>query len=110
MAHGSVLKVLLDYSDTDVGNTSHLGTVLHTILRRPLPYKNYEEALDLMLESTSKVKLKSIINLKDSLDNTALHYATQFWPQTIVKSLLEIGANIGLKNIYEEVPINRYVR
>jgi ankyrin repeat protein len=41
------------------------------------------------------------------LGNTALHYATQMWPQTVVRSLLEIGANIGLKNIYEEVAINR---
>ena len=73
-----------------------------------MPYKNYEDALNLLLESTgSKSKLKEIINLKDSLGNTALHYATQFWPQTVVRELLELGANIGLKNIYDEVPINR---
>ena len=77
-------------------------------IRKPLPYKNYEDALNLLLESTdAKNKLKEIINLKDSLGNTALHYATQFWPQTVVRELLELGANIGLKNIYGEVPINR---
>ena len=41
------------------------------------------------------------------MGNTALHLATQFWPQSVVKSLLELGANIGLKNNLQEVPINR---
>ena len=41
------------------------------------------------------------------MGNTALHLATQFWPQSVVKSLLELGANIGLKNNLHEVPINR---
>ena len=107
MAQGSVLKVLLEYFDTDITICGELGNVLHTILRKPLPTKNYDEALELMLESGTRHKLRTIINLKDSLDNTALHYATQFWPQSVVRTLLEMGANIGLKNIYEEVPIDR---
>ena len=41
------------------------------------------------------------------MGNTALHLATQYWPQSVVKSLLELGANIGLKNNLQEVPINR---
>ena len=41
------------------------------------------------------------------MGNTALHLATQFWPQSVAKSLLELGANIGLKNNLHEVPINR---
>ena len=36
-----------------------------------------------------------------------MHYATQFWPSEVSKELLELGANIGLKNIYEEVAINK---
>jgi hypothetical protein len=27
------------------------------------------------------------------------------WPQSVVRHLLESGANIGVKNIYDEVPI-----
>jgi hypothetical protein len=27
------------------------------------------------------------------------------WPQSVVRLLLESGANIGVKNIYDEVPI-----
>ena len=29
----------------------------------------------------------------------------QMWPQTVVRWLLECGANIGMKNIYDEVPV-----
>ena len=31
--------------------------------------------------------------------------AFQLWPQSVVRQLLEFGANIGMKNIYEEVPV-----
>jgi hypothetical protein len=27
------------------------------------------------------------------------------WPQSVVRTLLEFGANIGMKNIYDEVPV-----
>ena len=54
--------------------------------------------------------------MQDKLGNTALHLATQFWPQTgikmrgefsAVKSLLDLGANISLKNDFGEVPIEK---
>ena len=48
-----------------------------------------------------------MINLKDKMGNTALHLATQSWPESVVKSLLELGANIGIKNKLREVPIER---
>ena len=41
------------------------------------------------------------------MGNTALHLATQSWPESVVKSLLELGANIGIKNKLREVPIER---
>ena len=44
---------------------------------------------------------------RDSLDNTALHYATQRWPEEAVTALLELGANIGIKNYLREIPISR---
>lgn len=106
-AHGNVIKVLLDHDKTDIQVTGDFGTVLHTLLSKPLPQKKYEDALDQVLGSSQAKRLKNIINLQDRLGNTALHHATQYWPQTIVKALLELGANIGLKNDLDEVPIHR---
>ena len=107
-AHGNVLQVLLDHDKTDLTVvTEECKTVLHSILSKPLPMKNYDQALDLMLSSKKVSKLKAIINMKDKLGNTALHYATQNWPQSVVKSLLKLGANIGLKNDLDEVAIDR---
>ena len=107
-AHGNVLKLLLAHEKTDICVSGEHGTVLHSILSKPLPQKLYEEALQLILSSDqAPTKLRSIINLTDKNGNTALHLATQFWPQSIVKSLLELGANIGLKNNLDEVPISR---
>ena len=106
-AHGNVLKTLLNHDKTDLCVSGDHGTLLHSILAKPLPQKTYEEALQEILSSDNFRKLRSIINLKNKNGNTALHLATQFWPQSVVKSLLELGANIGLKNNLEEVPINR---
>ncbi len=50
--------------------------------------------------------VRAIINKRDVLRNTALHYATQFWPQETVRKLLELGANIGMKNHWDEIPIS----
>ena len=33
----------------------------------------------------------------DRMGNTPLHYATQMWSQSVVRMLLERGANIGMK-------------
>merc|ERR1719483_643583 len=51
--------------------------------------------------------MKSIINKKDDRSNTALHYATQKWSQATVRNLLELGANIGIKNHWDEIPISK---
>jgi len=110
-AQGDVLKTLLNHGKTEICIYGDMGTILHYILNTPLPHrpqKDYELALQQMLSSGSNLtKFRSIINLKDKMGNTALHLATQFWPQSVVKSLLELGANIGLKNNLQEVPINR---
>ena len=45
--------------------------------------------------------------MQDLLGNTALHLATQRWPQQVVRRLLERGANIGLKNKWGETPISK---
>ena len=36
-----------------------------------------------------------IVNRKDNLGNTALHYATQKWNDKVVRDILELGANIN---------------
>ena len=50
-------------------------------------------------------ELINVVNLQDKMMNTALHYATQLWPQEVVRYVLELGANIGVKNVYDEVQI-----
>ena len=46
-----------------------------------------------------------LTNRRDDRDSTALHYATQKWSQATVRRLLELGANIGMRNVWEELPI-----
>ena len=46
-----------------------------------------------------------IVNKRDSSSNTSLHYATQKWSSDTIRALLEHGANIGMKNRWDEVPI-----
>lgn len=102
-----VMKVLFAHEGLDVSVRHEGSSVLHTVLRKPLINKNYERCLDVVLDKSPKKMLKEVINRKDTLGNTALHYATQMWPQTTSRRLLELGANIGLQNVYEEVPISR---
>ena len=40
---------------------------------------------------------REVINVLDRMGNTPLHYATQMWSQSVVRMLLERGANIGMK-------------
>ena len=107
MGHGPCLQVLLNHQKTDVRLSGEMGTILHTLLRKPLPHHDYEAAFECLQESTQFKKLRTVINQRDGLGNTALHYATQFWPQSVVLTLLELGSNIGLKNVYDEVPIDK---
>ncbi len=93
------------------------ATLLHCVLRRPMAgglslahrdmEERYEECLKVLLENSSlEGELKKIVNCADELGNTALHYATQLWPQsTTVRRLLELGANVGVKNALKEVPV-----
>lgn len=50
-------------------------------------------------------QILKIVNKRDHFENTALHYATQMWPQSVVRQLLEAGANIGMKNHWHETPV-----
>ncbi len=79
--------------------------VLHAILRRGDSSRNHEECLRYLLRQTKGIS--SIINKRDALLNTPLHYATQMWSQEVVRKLLEVGANIGMKNLWDDVPISK---
>ena len=41
--------------------------------------------------------IREVINVLDRMGNAPLHYATQMWSQSVVRMLLERGANIGMK-------------
>ena len=83
--------------------------------------KNYSKCLNVLLnknlassKSDSTVcsaaflkQIRLIINKRDSMHNTPLHYATLSWPQQTVRKLLNNGANVGMKNIREEIPLTR---
>ena len=49
--------------------------------------------------------LTKIVNKRDILGNTALHLATTKWTQDITTLLLRMGANVGMKNRWNQVPI-----
>ena len=58
------------------------------------------------MRQTRKSAIKPFLtNRRDDRDSTALHYATQKWSQATVRRLLELGANIGMRNVWQELPI-----
>eukprot|EP00096_Caligus_rogercresseyi_P013882 TRINITY_DN6471_c0_g1_i1.p1 TRINITY_DN6471_c0_g1~~TRINITY_DN6471_c0_g1_i1.p1 ORF type:complete len:967 (-),score=257.24 TRINITY_DN6471_c0_g1_i1:290-3190(-) len=117
-ARSDVIRVLAEREETDFGATCSNGeTVLHAILRKPFSGSlsekmDYESAWNVLCDlrsvyPTISPELSSVINRTDELLNTPLHYATQLWPSHVVRSLLEMGSNIGMKNIYGEIPVDR---
>jgi len=87
-------------------------TVLHCVLRSVTEgsEERYLKCLDVLLNDTDeefKEEIRKIVNKSDVNGNTALHYATEKWPNFITRSLLQNGANIGIKNIWDEIPISR---
>ena len=111
--NSAVLKVLKSYhADFTIVSLSTRETVLHKVLKKDDAFseENLEKSLKIILSDDDdgfKSQINRIINRKDLLGNTALHYATQRWSEDIVRLLLERGANIGIKNKWDEVPINK---
>ncbi len=84
--------------------------VLHCILKNggAENVQDYEECLKRILEDDLlRADVRKIMNKRDVLKNTPLHYATQLWSQNIIRHLLEAGANIGIKNLWEDIPITK---
>ena len=108
-----VLEVLLSDPRTDLGCIKHQTreSVLHLILKMEFeqsPQEAFRLCWKVIMSEKSQRRmeqLKKIINKKDGLGNTALHYATQKWSDTTVRNILDRGANIGIKNYWNEIPI-----
>ena len=85
-------------------------TVLHSVLKNG-DSEGYRRCLNIILSDNNteefKSAVKKIINRQDLNGNTALHYSTQQWPTAVTRSLLQHGANIGIKNDWGEIPISR---
>jgi len=110
-----VLEVLVKDPRTEllVEKSYTKETILHLILKMEFEqaskddYENCFRVLTSGSKTDTVRQISSIINKKDDLGNTALHYATQKWPETTVRKLLELGANIGIKNHWKEIPITK---
>jgi len=109
----AVLRVLKKHhANFTIVKKSTEETVLHRLLIKDdsNAVADTEECLKFLLsvdDDSFKIQIDKIINKRDLLGNTALHYATQRWPQSVVRILLERGANIGIKNQWGEIPINK---
>ena len=99
MKHGALFDC--SQSETD-------PTVLHAALRQTHPteipktkaYINY-----LLGDDETKEHVERIINRRDLIGNTPMHIAVQRWTQDVVKLLLERGANVGMRNDWNHVPV-----
>ena len=111
--HHKVLKVLSDYNANFSVTNATQETVLHLVLKMRSDTgtrENYQKCLDVLLSDSNPGvhnQMKTLINKKDDRGNTSLHYATQKWSQDTVRKLLELGANIGMKNLWDEIPISK---
>ena len=105
------IQLLINHKATvTVTNASTRENILHCVLKHGSDpsRRKYEQCLEYLLDSQEVAgALRSIVNKRDELKNTPLHYATRFWSQQVVRRLLEVGANIGMKNHWSEVPISR---
>ena len=89
-------------------NKDSLENVLHCLLKNGQEDNpGYGECIEFVLNNEELSQdISKIVNKRDAIKNTPLHYATQMWPQETVRMLLEVGANIGMKNHWEEIPIS----
>ena len=110
-----VLRVLAQDPRTDltVRTAGTQETILHLVLKMEFEQaasQDYEECLEVLFEKNKPEisrQVRLLVNKKDGLGNTALHYATQRWNDGVVRNLLELGANIGIKNHWGEVPVEK---
>ena len=103
------MEILIKNSaDLKASKVTTNETILHCYLQQN-SNRDLEELESLLNHSTEDVRLQitEIINKKDVNGNTALHIAAQKWPQEAIRSLLEAGANVGMKNQWNEPAITQ---
>ncbi|TRY61355.1 hypothetical protein TCAL_01796 [Tigriopus californicus] len=108
--HKKVLELFVAHkADFSVRSDETSETILHFILKKgDRDDSKYLDCLTFLLTNEQVLgDLQEVMNKRDVLGNTALHYATQKWPQEVSRQLLENGANIGMKNHWDETPIEK---
>lgn len=109
-----------------VWTTDTRETILHLILKKSFRRnlqgispthgeishwdERYTKSLEVILEDTSpslRRQLELVINKKDAMGNSPIHYAVQYWSQDIVRQLMQFGANIGQRNWRGEIPLHK---
>ena len=113
-----VLRLLLKHPDIGLEevDTDLDQNVLLKVMSRPLQElglraaPDYPGCLEVLLTSLeawrSRERCRILVNLQDKTGNSALHYATQFWPQDTVTRILALGANVGLRNLSGEAAVS----
>ena len=110
----AMLRLLRKHgADFTVTRRESRETVLHCLLKSGAQEAevSYMRCVDFLLNNQDeefRVQIQSIINKRDINHQTALHYATEKWPVAVTRALLKMGANIGIKNQWGEIPISRY--
>jgi len=105
--HERALSVLLRYGANLKAISRSRETILHCLLKNGAR-GNARECLEMLIKKEEwRKSLTAIVNKKDILQSTALHYATQMWPQEVVKEVLILGAHVGVRNKFEDIPISK---
>ena len=92
---GNIIKLLINIDKIDVTHSNNVGrTVLHVGV-----VSDNENVLEGIKEILDEIKEPAaFINKQDFLGNTALHYALNRPNKELIKYLIEMGADINIKN------------
>jgi ankyrin repeat protein len=114
-----VLRPLLHHPDTRLEEVEGQAgrSALLELTSRPLQGElgltyspDYPACLEPLLAALEAARdlewRRAVVNQQDNTGNTALHYATLFWPEDTVARLLRLGASVGLRNLAGEPPVS----
>ena len=111
-ANIKLIKLLIHHG-ANIQNATRRGTtenMLHFLLGMQL-FEDSErkECVMFLLQPPDDIigkqitkGVKAMINQQDSYGNTALHYAGEFWDADVASKVLELGANIGIINHWNQ--------